>query len=365
MVYTLLAWLGCLLLLLGAGCSATASEEVAPLDRPDPTAADAAAHAALPQGFEALAASHLPVDASGLIGRNQTWGALYSPRFQLGAGAALRTTLAAGRLSEAARAFRAVEAGTEVIGADGAVPSSLPPNVGGTPSAADIASAAAFFLGDACLGLLALDASPDPDRVAEPARREAAHASVARAMEWLLTQRGPLTEADRSAPNRLLFDALAFQACGAFAPGNTRTPADREAAAFVSAALGLYDPSGFFVEVGGHDTSYQGVALRVGEDVLLAGYPDEDGRLRSALAGAAAWLARRVDDAGRIDSSGNTRTCDGGETVFGEPKRLAVADVFAGLGYSAVRTGSESVLDAAGRVGAWTLAKGESDPCFP
>ncbi len=306
MAYPLFAWFGCFLLLLGGGCSVTASEEAASRDWPDPTTADAAAYAALPQGFGALAASRLPTDASGLIGRNQTWGALYSPRFQLGAGAALRTTLAAGRASEAARAFRVVEAGTEVIGTDGSIPSALPPSVGGTPSPTDIASAAAFFLGDACLGLLALEASPAPDRVATPVRREAARASVARATGWLLAQRGLLTGADRSAPNRLLFDALAFQACGVFASEEVRTQADREATAFVDASLGLYDPSGFFVEGGGHDTSYQGVALRVGEDVLLAGYPDKDGRLQSALAGAAAWLADRIDDAGQIDSRPGT-----------------------------------------------------------
>ena len=353
-----------LALVLLAGCSATSGGGVAP-DHSALVAADAEAYRSFPDALDALATARLPTDDFGLIGRNRTWGAMYSPRFQLGAGAALRVALASGHPAPARRAFRAVEAGAEVVRADGSVPSRLPPEIGGTPSAADQASGAAFFLGDACLGLLALDASGTADAVASHDRREAVADALGRAVAWLLSQEGVLLGADRLAPNRLLFNARAFQACGALAEDSARAAAAEAAGRFIEAALALHRPDGVFVEGGGHDTSYQGVAVRVGEDVLLAEYPDADGRLRSALGAGAGWLAGRVDPNGVVDSSGNTRTCAGGETVFGEPKRIAIADVFAGLAYAGVRTGDDAVLDAAARVARWARENAGAGPCAP
>ena len=344
--------------LLAAGCVGAPP--------PSPTAprvaaTDAAALAAFP-GLAARAEAFLPSDDSGLIGRNRTWGALYSPRFQLGAGGALRTALAAGRPAEAARAFRAVEVGTEAIEADGAVQSALPTGFG-TPSATDAASAAAFFLGDACLGLGALDAAPRADAVAAEARRDAARRRLVRAVGWLSSQAELLWAADSLAPNRLLFDARAFQACGALSSDAARLgELERHTDAFARAALAHLQDDGHFAEGGGHDTSYQGVALVVGEDLLLAGY--ESAALADGLRRAADWLAGRVGPDGRIDSSGNARTCGGGETFGGEPKRVAVTEVFAGLAYAATRTGSRSQALAAQRVADWALANAGTEPCF-
>jgi len=61
--------------------------------------ADVKAYQLFPEAFAARAGAALPVDESGLIGRNRQWGAFFSPRFQLGAGAALRTAIAAGRIA--------------------------------------------------------------------------------------------------------------------------------------------------------------------------------------------------------------------------------------------------------------------------
>ena len=213
---------------------------VARADAAEPLATDARAWRAFPDAFGALAAAHLPRDASGLIGRNRAWGAMHSPRFQLGAGAALRTALAAGRPDAAVRAFRAIAAATDTIEADGSVPSRLPPDVGRRPSAADVASAAAT------------------------------------------------TRATR---------------------------ASRCASARTCCSRGL-----------GHE------------------------RLAGALTRAACWLAGRIGPDGRIDSRGNARTCGGGENVFGQPKRVAVADVFTGLAYAGARTGDETFVDAASRL---------------
>ena len=340
---------------VGAFCVACALS--ADANGPDLHRADRLAWRAFPDGLGAIAASHLPADDTGLIGRNRAWGAMHSARFQLGAGRALRIALAAGRIDAARRAFRAVEAGTDTVAPDGRVPGSLPPEVDGPPSRADLASAAAFFLGDACLGLTALEASEAPERVASSARRASARAAVARAAVRLLEEVEVLADVDARAPNRLLLDARAFRACApGIADGDDRAAALDAADAFVLAALELLAGDGHFVEGGGHDTSYQGVALAAGEEVLLAGRREGDVRLARGLDAAARWLAARIGPDGAIDSSGNARTCGGGERVFGTPKRVSVPEVFTGLALAGSRLGDPAVLDAARRVERRALA---------
>jgi len=97
-------------------------------------------------------------------------------------------TIAAGRPEHAKRAFRAIEAATEVIQSNGFVPPKLPSDIGGPPSKADIASAAAFFLGDACLGIVALNATGKSQQVASTERLQLVMSRLSAAVEWLLTQ---------------------------------------------------------------------------------------------------------------------------------------------------------------------------------
>jgi hypothetical protein len=87
---------------------------------------DRAVFSAYPEAFAQLAKSFLPTDDSGLVGRNREWGGMYSPRFQLGAGATLRYTLSINNLEDAKRAFRALQVGAEAVKEDGTVPSSVP-----------------------------------------------------------------------------------------------------------------------------------------------------------------------------------------------------------------------------------------------
>jgi len=328
--------------------------------------ADVKAYQLFPEAFAARAGAALPVDESGLIGRNRQWGAFFSPRFQLGAGAALRTAIAAGRPEAAARAFRAIEVAAKVVEPDGYVPSRLPPGVMGSEelSRANITSAAAFFLGDACLGLLALEAFDQREEVVTSERWVFVRDQLVLALGWLLTQEQRLKEVDGSAPNRLLFNARAFQACGALSLDKHLSERSSNAARrFVKRALVLQAPDGHFIEGGGQDTSYQGVALAVGEDILLAGFEGE--ALPGQLASAAQWLADRVGQDGRVNSTGNRRTCGGGEAFLGEPKQLDLAKVFAGLVYAGVRTGQQPLLEAAGRIALWWKTNPGEDPCFP
>lgn len=337
---------------LGGTASAGATAEPAPHALP----LDARALAEAPEALRAIAAQWIPRDADGLLGRSRAWGAMYSPRFQMGAGRALRIALADGRLADAGRAFTALNAGAQAIGPDGQVPSRVPLAVSGgaTPGAGDIASAAAFFLGDACLGLLALQAHPQPAAVAAPQVLAQARAALVRGVQWLQGQAPRLLAADRQAPNRLLFNARSFQACGVLA-GDTALAG--QAAPFVSAALALQHTDGHFLERGGWDTHYQAVALSVGVETLMAGHP-RGGPLDEALARAATWLARRVDPQGAVDTTGSTRTCAGGESFLGTPKLLSLPEVVWGLLYAgqAFPGLPQSVPDAGQRVARWARA---------
>lgn len=322
---------------------------------------DAQAYQAFPADFQSMAGKGLVKDASLLLGRNHEWGYLYSPRFQLGAGRALRITLAAQDFERANKAFLGIMKGTEAIDAAGYVSTTLPPEIlnGGSLSDGDIASAASFFLGDACMGLLALDASGAVDSVTQQGEFESVSDSLERGSTWLASKKQLLMNYDERAPNRLLYDSLAFHACGKLSQAeNTMRAAD----VFVQSALELLQSDGYFYEGGGWDTSYQAVSINIGKDLLLTDY--ESVRLEESLNQAAAWLARRVDEEGWVDSSGNKRTCGGGEGFLGDPKKIALDEVFMALAYIGIMRPDATSFDAASRVSFWHANNLSIDPCF-
>lgn len=297
--------------------------------------------------FQTLAGKGIPKDKSGLLGRNRKWGKLYSPRFQLGAGKGLRITLVAGDIGRAKKAYLGIKKGTEAIEENGYIRTMIPEKIarGRSLSKGDIASAAAFYLGDACLGIIAMEAMADVNKVADKKSREMTKKALDRGIVWLLSQQDVLMKYDHHAPNRLLFDALAFRACGVLAHNE---PSIKAASAFIQNAIQLLNPEGYFLEGGGWDTSYQAVSINVGKDVLLAGFQSSE--LENSLYKAAIWLEKRIDNSGRVNSYGNKRTCEGGESFLGKPKKIALDDVFMSLAFLGIMKQDQKLLDAAARV---------------
>lgn len=327
-------------------------------------AADSTFVVAFPAEAPLLARAGVPNAESPLIGRNREWGEMYAARFQMGTGSALRISLLLNRPDEVRRALAGLVAGLSTMEASGRLPARVPLSVsfGASPSEADVASGAAFYLGDACLGMLALEAAADRDRITSAANRARIRGRLARALDWLHGRKRLLLEADRAAPNRLLFDARALYGCEAL------TGRASEASAFIAAFDASLAPGGWFVEGDGWDSSYQAVALEIGADVLAV-LPDGASRaaLDSTLRVGTAWLTARVGSDGRVDSGGNTRTCGGGESFLGVPKRLAVSSVVAGLGRMSSRRRDAVVAaadSAARRVALWALNNPDADPCF-
>ena len=318
-----------------------------------------------------IAQAALPRDASGLIGRNREWGAMYAARFQLGTGGALRIALTLPSSADSERDARAaligVEVGLQDMHASGQLAANVPPSIamGRSPAPIDIASGAAFYLGDACLGLLALDAAPARDAIASNERRKLTRTRLVQSASWLRTQANLLLNGDKQAPNRLLFDARAFLACGVLAGDSTLLATGM---GFVAEFRRSVTPEGWFLEGTGWDTSYQAVSLDIGMDVvlLLPSGPVRTG-LRDELRRGGIWLQSRVHPDGRVNSRGNARTCGGGESFLGTPKGLAVKSVVSGLVRVAVLGGpsvDSIMLDASRRVSGWARENGSSNGCF-
>jgi hypothetical protein len=317
-----------------------------------------------PSEIKAMTAAGATVASNGLIGRNRRYGRLVSPRFQMGAGAALRSGLHIDPI-RATNAFRAIEVGTSAIAPGGEVHSYVPPDApkGATLKQADIASGAAFFMADACPAMLALQAFPHADSIAARNRQKTVIASLGRGLDWLIIRADDLEQVDRRAPNRLLHDALAFHSCGVLTDNDA---ARALASRFVKLALSQTRADGVFIEKGGSDTNYQAVAVKLSADLLLTGYTaPEAERLNTAWQTGAVWLGNRIFADGTIDSSNNTRTCKGGESFLGTPKKASVSSVYGALIYIGELASDEGIKRAASRVAAWAEANPRTDPCFP
>jgi hypothetical protein len=340
-----------------------ASAETVDLKLPSIYEADKSIVERHPREAKAIAANGAAVDAKGLVGRNRQYGRMVSPRLQLGAGAALRIGLHA-NLEVAQNGFLAIEVATKEIGPDGEVKSSTPPDApqGAKLTAEDAASGAAFFLADACPAVLSLEASGESEKIAAAERVANVRSAIARATTWLTAQSEKLMRIDRGAPNRLLYDALAYHSCGVL---SSNEDARALAQIFVAKALEQTRPDGIFVEKGGSDTNYQAVAVRLALDLLLTGYNERDASdLREAWRLGSVWLSKRIMPDGRIHSSGNTRTCAGGESFLGSKKKVAPVGIYSALIYPAEINDDNDLKSAAARLSAWAQANPKTDPCF-
>ncbi|MEM1417942.1 MAG: hypothetical protein AAGH15_23800, partial [Myxococcota bacterium] len=325
-------------------------------------AIDARVVARAPDVATALAGPGVPASDDGLLGRNRAWGALFSARFQLGAGLALRLALAFDRTDVAARAFRAIEVGALSVEEDGRLPSRVPEELamGRQPTRADVASGAAFFLSDACPALLVLEAHPSRDLVAAEPRREAVSDALGRTLPWLLGEAEVLVAADGRTPNRLLHDAVAYAACAAIRPEEGALAA---ATRFTDLATERYDARGFYVEAGGPDTNYQAVNVYVAADRLALSPASPT--LGTQLEAALAWMVSRTSADGRVDSTGNARSCEGCEVFLpgDPPKQLGVAAWARALAYGGATAMDDDAFAALERFAAWVETATDTS-CF-
>lgn len=328
------------------------------LVKPEPKTTDGRVYAKFPRDALSFVSPGMPPSSNYLLGRNYLWNGMYSPRWQQTSGKALRMMLAAGRAVDARRAFLAIKAGSDAITSGGKLPFLLPSTLQGYVVTATVeAQAGSFFLGESCLAIKAFSQYPTSltSSVATAAELSAVTAALGRGLAWLEALDSKLFAADSNSANRLMFDAVTYQACGSLI--DDRVAIDL-VDAYVAKATSLFNSQGYFIEKSGWDTHYQAVAINQGNDLLLAGY---DGAyaplLKDDLRLAADWLLARVDSNGVVHSAGNTRICWSGETILGGEKMLDPRETWRAMAYSGLINDDSAMQNAAPLVAAWLRSK--------
>ena len=274
-------------------------------------------------------------DTDGMVGYNQ--GGFKSPEFQRGA--MLYLVRAVVRKDE-----RGVEEGWRAI--DATFRQQTEQGNFGRPGAPHGGpSAVAFWLADLDQAVLVLRESELGPKYKE--RIDQLVPKIRKAAQWLAQPRyqDRLRREDADAPNRLLFDALAYGLSGLLTGDDELKQLGRR---FVDLAMAQFRPSdGVFLEKGGHDSSYQAVAA-LNLQVWLIHFPDK--KLADAADQAVRWELGRVGADGRIDVAGNTRTGLGQEQWMGHEKGVNLSEITRCLLYDYARTGNRQSLDAARRI---------------
>ncbi|MEM9018138.1 MAG: hypothetical protein AAGC68_14075 [Verrucomicrobiota bacterium] len=287
-------------------------------------------------------------DQTGAVGRNRK--GYFHVRFQMGVHRLANYALAEKDPRGIDHFLNAMEYSLSHQQPDGrfsfVIPQELDSEKG--PSDADRASGVAFFLSSAGTGIDALMTSswfqetpefqPFRDRCERIVQR------LEPTIAALLEDEPFLRKADLHAPNRLLFDAAAFLSLGKAMKNDEATAAGER---FLDLASELIHEDGFFIERGGSDTSYNGVAaataLRIG--LLL----DSSSWVQIGL-DAVSWQTTRISTEGEISTEGNTRVRPGGESFLGREKDVDVGHTIEALSFASCLSENPALTTLAKRV---------------
>jgi hypothetical protein len=223
------------------------------------------------------------------------------------------------------------------------------------PSNADLASASAFFAYSLGISLNSLNKSDwynnNSQLQSHRDRIDAFDKQIIALLAFLKSNIVTLKEADKSAPNRLLFDAIAFYSLGLYVDDTDALLAGKD---FLRQALNQTHPDGYFLEGGGWDSSYNGVAAAIGFELFsLLNENSNDAiasELASALICATVWQKSRIKDNGEIITEGNTRVYPGGEAFIGTEKEVDVEKTVKTFLYVQALSGDPEYKDLAEKV---------------
>lgn len=274
-------------------------------------------------------------DAAGMVGYNKN--GFKSPELQRGAMHYMILAVVRGDRRGVDDAWRAIDATFQYQNELG--------NFGRQGAPHGGPSAVAFWLahlGEALLVLRESELGPAYEQ-----RIERLGPKLLKAARWLAQPRYQerLKREDAEAPNRSLFDALAYGLSGLLCHDDELKQIGRR---FVDLAMTRYRQSdGVFLEKGGYDSSYQAVAaLKL--QVWVIHFPDKN--LEAAIDRAVRWEVGRVGPDGQTDVTGNTRTGLGQERWMGHVKGVNVSEVTLCLLLHYARTGNQESLAAARRI---------------
>ncbi len=301
------------------------------------------------QVLEGLAASSA-AGADGAMGRNKE--GYFHVRFQMGISPLANFAVGKQRPDILEMTVKAIEYSFERQTPDGDFDMVIPPGLAqaGVATEGDKVSGVAFFASSLGCGLLALKESSWFQQQAGPKNRITdLTPKLALALAYLKSKKDLLEQVDGHAPNRLLFDALAYFSLGKYL---NDAEAMRLGVAIARLALSKQDGSGFFVEGGGWDSSYNAVCTENGFrllTLLLAQDPFFE-ELYNSIACSMHWQATRVAANGEVLTEGNTRVYQGGETFLGAEKGMAYKSVLFSLLAMHHHTGNAAYATLADKV---------------
>jgi hypothetical protein len=222
------------------------------------------------------------------------------------------------------------------------------------PNKGDSVSAVAFFNYALAISLNSLHESKwynyDNEAVEIKNKIEAFLPNIQKTLNYLINNQSVLRQIDGQAPNRLFFDALAFYGLGKVVKNNKALTLATE---FINLELNLVNKEqGFFIEGGGWDSSYNGVAIKLGLELysmLPNSHPDKT-KLEKALVCATLWQQSRILESGEISAEGNTRVYPGGESFLGNEKEVDVEKTIRAFYYFAELTNNDEYWKLANKI---------------
>ncbi|NGP88036.1 hypothetical protein [Fodinibius halophilus] len=284
-------------------------------------------------------------DSNGALSRNKE--GYFSVRFQMGMSKLADIAIRNKRTDALQEYIKTLEYAFDHQNPDGSYKLILPKNVTNVPAIdaptkGDSVSAIAFFGYSLGISLNAIEESGwfvnknDIPQIKHDL--ESYRSNIDKTLTYLMDHENILRQTDADAPNRLLFDAIAFYTLGKYT-GNTK--AQSLGIDFLNLALSSTNrEEGYFIENGGWDSSYNGVAVKLGLElfsILPATHSSKD-LLARRLACATKWQESRILASGEISTDGNTRVYPGGESFLGTEKEVDVEKTIRTFYYSSILT---------------------------
>lgn len=225
----------------------------------------------------------------------------------------------------------------------------------GNPSAADLASGVAFFGSSLGFTLSLLEQSDwYNDLTGTQTGKQIIQnlePEIQLLLNWLKQQVNVLKQVDADATNRLLWNARCFLGLGKYLNDESAIAVGYD---FLTRALKNQHATGYFSELNGFDSSYNGVSLLLAINVFTMPLTnDVKEKLSKAILAAAQWQLGRILPTGEINTNGNTRVYVGGETFLGEEKTIAWIDTLLALRWLQILNPEGNYLNKANQIQAF------------
>jgi hypothetical protein len=303
-----------------------------------------------PKLLQQLARSHTP-DSTGAIGRNQP--SYQSVTFQRYTAQRVIYGLLTHNLNLIEQSILAMEYAFAHQSWDGSFAVSYS-NARRTAKTVAVASDVAGFYSDFGRSLLLLQQSDwfthsqETGGLQTRLQRLIPLAKVS--LAWLVNQANELKTYHQATTNLLFLDATAYYLTGQ-ALANPKAVQLGEQ--FTQFALSQQDPSGFFLEKGGYDTSYQGVSLDLALSIYTHVSQNEKAlrdHLWKGIVGGVKWQLKYIGSDGQISTVGNSRVYSGGEKYFNREKGIDYPRTINALLYYAQIAKDQTAKQAADRM---------------